>query len=182
MAEVIARVRSEMKDRLREIEAELATVEALVAEKARLERALATPPFAERSAPTVKAPRARRSARPRAARGANRAALFAALETMPGATVGALASAARVKRPQAYALLRRGVEVGELKQVELAGGQVGYRINAEPETAFPAPAPTEEPAGATASEKVRENDTPAEPVAAALDSSPDTEKRALAAD
>jgi len=46
MAEVIARVRKEMEERLRQLEAELASVEPLIAERARLERALATPPFA----------------------------------------------------------------------------------------------------------------------------------------
>jgi hypothetical protein len=46
MAEVIARVRREMQDRLKTIDSELASVESLIAEKARLERALATPPFA----------------------------------------------------------------------------------------------------------------------------------------
>ena len=44
---MIARVRKEMQDRLHEIESELASVEALIAEKARLEHVLATPPFAE---------------------------------------------------------------------------------------------------------------------------------------
>jgi hypothetical protein len=39
--------RKEMQDRLREIESELAPVEALIAERARLEHALATPPFAD---------------------------------------------------------------------------------------------------------------------------------------
>jgi sugar-specific transcriptional regulator TrmB len=136
MAEVIAKVRKEMKDRLREIEAELAAVEALVAEMARLERALAAPPFAD-AAPARK----RRATRPRAPRGANRAAVYAALETMPGASVGELAAASGVARPQVYALLRKGIEEGRVKTDELAGGQTGYRIAAQPETAFPAPAP-----------------------------------------
>ena len=43
---MIARVRKEMQDRLKEIESELASVEALIAERARLEQVLATPPFA----------------------------------------------------------------------------------------------------------------------------------------
>ena len=137
MAEVIARVRKEMQDRLREIEAELAAVEALVAEKARLERALAAPPFAD-AAPARKP---RRAPRPRAPRGANRDAVYAALETMPGASVGELAAASGVGRPQVYALLRKGVEEGRVRTDELAGGQTGYRIAAQPETAFPAPAP-----------------------------------------
>jgi sugar-specific transcriptional regulator TrmB len=146
MAEVIARVRKEMQDRLREIQAELAAVEALVAEKARLEHALSAPPFAD-AAPARK-PRgtSRRAARPRAPRGANRAAVYAALETMPGASVGELAAAAGVARPQVHALLRKGIEEGRVKTDELAGGQTGYRIAAEPETAFPTPAPETEAA------------------------------------
>jgi hypothetical protein len=52
MADVIARMRSEMEERLKAIEAELASAEALIAEKARLEHALATPVFANaRTAP-----------------------------------------------------------------------------------------------------------------------------------
>jgi hypothetical protein len=145
MAEVIARVRKEMQDRLREIEAELAAVEALMAEKARLEHALAAPPFAD-AAPARKPRSARRAPRPRAPRGANRAAVHAALETMPGASVGELAAASGVGRPQVYALLRKGVEEGRVKTDELAGGQTGYRIAAQPETAFPVPAPVP-PAG-----------------------------------
>src|SRR4051794_29166767 len=144
MAEVIARVRKEMQDRLREIEAELAAVEALVAEKARLERALSAPPFAD-AAPARKPRGPRRPARPRAPRGANRAAVYAALETMPGASVGELAAASGVGRPQVYALLRKGIEEGRVKTDELAGGQTGYRVATEPETAFPAPAPPEQP-------------------------------------
>ena len=146
---MIARVRKEMQDRLREIESELASVEALIAEKARLERALATPPFAgaRASAPAPAPARRRKPARPRAPRGANRAAVQAALETMPGATVAEISAASGVGRAQAYALLRAGVEKGELALVELAAGQMGYRITSEPETAFPAPveAPESEP-------------------------------------
>jgi hypothetical protein len=132
-------VRKEMKDRLREIEAELAAVEALAAEKARLERALAAPPFAD-AAPARKPRSARRATQPRAPRGANKAAVYAALETMPGASGGEIAAAARIGRPQAYAILKKGIEEGQVKTDELAGGQTGYRIAAQPETAFPPPA------------------------------------------
>jgi hypothetical protein len=139
MAEMIARVRKEMQDRLKEIESELSAVEALIAEKARLEHALATPPFAEAKAAAAP-PKRRKPARARAPRGANRAAVRAALETMPGATVAEISAASGVGRAQAYALLRAGVERGELKLVELAAGQMGYRIASKPETAFPEPA------------------------------------------
>ena len=47
MTEVLARVRQEMQDRLEQIEAELADVEPLIAERAALQRVLATPPFDE---------------------------------------------------------------------------------------------------------------------------------------
>ena len=138
---MIARVRKEMQERLKEIESELASVEALIAEKARLERALATPPFAVAVEQPVKAAPAKRrkAARPRAPRGANRAAVRDALETMPGATVAEISAASGVGRAQAYAILRSGVAKGELKLVELSAGQMGYRIVVEPETAFPAP-------------------------------------------
>ena len=68
---------------------------------------------------------------------------------MPGASVGELAAASGVGRPQVYALLRKGVEEGRVKTDELAGGQTGYRIAAQPETAFPAP-PVDEPVVAEA--------------------------------
>jgi hypothetical protein len=144
---MIARVRKEMQERLKEIESELASVEALIAEKARLERALATPPFAAEPPANAAQPKRRKPARPRAPRGANRAAVRAALETMPGATVAEISAASGVGRAQAYAILRAGVEKGELTQVGLAAGEMGYRIHVEPETAFPAPpAPEAEPA------------------------------------
>lgn len=44
---MIARLRKEMQDRLQAIEAELADVEPLIAEKARIEHALATSPFVD---------------------------------------------------------------------------------------------------------------------------------------
>jgi hypothetical protein len=150
MPEMIARVRKEMQERLREIESELASVEALINEKARLEHALATPPFAVESPAQAAAPAKRRKpARPRAPRGANQAAVRAALETRPGATVAEVAAASGVGRAQVCALLRAGVEKGELKLVELSGGQLGYRVAVEPETAFPEPAAEPEPVSLT---------------------------------
>ncbi len=45
MTEVLDRVKKEMQARLAEVEAELAAVEPLIAERAELQRVLATPPF-----------------------------------------------------------------------------------------------------------------------------------------
>jgi hypothetical protein len=161
MAAVIARERKEMKDRLRKVEAELATVEALVAEKARLERALAAPPFADAPPAPARKPRA-----PRALRGANRAAVYAAMETMPGASVGGsprprASDANRPTRCCAPASRRAN------KTVELAAGQMGYRIAAQPETSFPAP-PVGEP-GVAVRLAAAEDHAVTEPTAPAAD-------------
>jgi len=45
MTEVLERVRKDLKERLEQLEAELAHVEPLIAERAELQRVLATPPF-----------------------------------------------------------------------------------------------------------------------------------------
>jgi hypothetical protein len=147
MADVFTRVQRELQDRLRRVEAELAATDGLRAEKAQIEHALALPPFVD-----AEPARARTSARPsrprapkvRAPRGANRAAVVAAVERMPGATAGEIAAAARVGRAQVYALLRAGVERGALRVVELAGGQNGYQVARPVESAFP-PTPPADP-------------------------------------
>ena len=51
MTEVLLRVRKEMEERLAEVEAELAQVEPLIAERAELRRVLASHPFASVDAP-----------------------------------------------------------------------------------------------------------------------------------
>jgi hypothetical protein len=45
MTEVLIRVRKEMEERLAQVEAELSVVEPLIAERAELQRVLATHPF-----------------------------------------------------------------------------------------------------------------------------------------
>ena len=45
MTEVLDRVRKDLLERLEQVEAELAHVEPLIAERAELQRVLATPPF-----------------------------------------------------------------------------------------------------------------------------------------
>jgi hypothetical protein len=150
MAEMIARLRADIENRLREIEGELAALEPLAAEKAKLEHVLATPPFA--AEPPVRRPRAKAAAK-RAPRGANKAAVFEAVRNMPGASPGEIAAASKVGKPQVFNVLRTGVEKAELATVDLGGGRKGYRINERPETAFPAPQPRpDEPPAAEAPE------------------------------
>lgn len=142
MAGTIARLRMDIEKRLREIEGELAALEPLAAEKARLEHVLATPPFAAETP----AKRTRvKSAAKRAPRGANKAAVYEAVRNMPGASPGEIASASKVSKPQAANVLRAGVANADLTTVDLGGGRRGYRINARPETAFPAPEAAEPP-------------------------------------
>jgi len=153
MAEMIAQLRADIENRLREVERELAALEPLAAEKAKLEHVLASPPFSVEA--PVKRARAESAAK-RRPRGANKAAVFDAVRNMPGASSGEIAAAAKVGKPQVHALLRTAVADGELATVDLGGGRKGYRINEQPETAFPAPKPAEpvapepEPAAAEA--------------------------------
>jgi hypothetical protein len=160
MAEMIARLRADIENRLREIESELAALEPLAAEKARLEHVLATPPFAVEA--PVRRPRAKPAPK-RAPRGANKAAVYEAVRNMPGASPGEIAAAAKVGKPQVFNLLRTGVEKAELAAVDLGGGRKGYRINERPETAFPAPEPVEP----VAPEPAADAPPPAEPDAQA---------------
>jgi hypothetical protein len=160
MAEMIARLRADIENRLREIEGELAALEPLAAEKAKLEHVLATPPFAVDA--SVKRPRTKSTPK-RAPRGANKAAVYDAVRDMPGASPGEIAAAAKVGKPQVFNLLRTGVEKAELTTVDLGGGRKGYRINEQPETAFPAPAPVEPPVPApeAAASETKTPETPA---------------------
>ena len=123
MAEVIARVRKEMQDRLRQLEAELAAVGALVAEKAapgaRARRATVAA-AADADAGAAPARKPRRAPRPRAPGARTAPAVQAALETMP-ASVGELAAAWRIGIRRSTHFLRKGVE--RVGQDRRAGGR-----------------------------------------------------------
>lgn len=149
MTVVLDRVHAEIRERIEELRP-------LVHEHDRLEQALAalgglgsTPrePVAFAEAPASAGPRApgrrRRGAseatrppaggsgRRRAPRGANRAALLAAVRERPGASTAELAAASGVKRAVAYALLKTLTERGELVRGELPGGTSGYTLPPE---------------------------------------------------
>jgi hypothetical protein len=70
--------------------------------------------------------------RSRAPRGANRAAVLAAVRERPGASAGELAAAAGIARPVVYTLLNRLVERGELVRGQLPSGASGYSPAPEP--------------------------------------------------
>ncbi len=164
MAEMIARLRADIENRLREVERELAALEPLAAEKSKLERVLATPPFAVEK-PASRPARGRPAAK-RAPRGANKAAVYEAVRDMPGATPGEIAAASKVAKAQVFGVLRAGVARGDLATVNLGGGRTGYRMDERPATAFPAPANAEPRAAEAAGLRTAEVAEPRAPEAA----------------
>jgi hypothetical protein len=131
VSDVIADLRRQMQDRLKEIDGELKSVEALVREQQQIEAALAQPPFATGRADSAprRAP-ARRSTRPRAPRGANREAVLNAVSERPGVTAATIADVTKISKAVTYNTLAKLVEQGRLEKTELPGGQTGYKAPA----------------------------------------------------
>jgi hypothetical protein len=134
VSDVIADLRRQMQERLKEIERELAGMERLARERDQIVAALAQPPFAaERARPSrppaakrASAPR-RRGDRPRAPRGANRQAVLAAVGERPGVTAATIADVTKISKAVTYNTLAKLVAQGELEKTELPGGQTGYK-------------------------------------------------------
>jgi hypothetical protein len=136
MAELLDSIRRELRTRLDELRP-------LVREYERLQRAEAAlndgspsrPRRARRSGEgastsAVKASRrgARRGSSTPAAREANREKVLALVRERPGVTRGELKQAAGLSGAGIAQNLRRLVERGEIREAELPGGQVGYRL------------------------------------------------------
>jgi predicted DNA-binding transcriptional regulator len=134
VSDVIADLRRQMQDRLKEIERQLKDLDGLVREREQIEAALAQPPFAAEhriAAPARRAP-ARRSNRPRAPRGANREAVLTAVGERPGVTAATIADVTKISKAVTYNTLAKLVEQGRLEKTELPGGQTGYKSAATP--------------------------------------------------
>jgi sugar-specific transcriptional regulator TrmB len=129
VSDVIAGLRRDLEQRLKEIERELAEHEPLVREREQIRAALEQPPFAaaERGRPAAAAPRSRRPAAKRAPRGANREAILNAVGERPGASATEIAEVTKISRAVAYNTLAKLVEQGQLEKTELPGGQTGYK-------------------------------------------------------
>jgi MarR family len=127
MAEILDRIHAEIRERL-------AAGRAAAQEYERLEAALAA-----LGGPAPAPPARRRETRPRAPRGANRAAVLRALEERPGASASELAAASGVDRTALYPLLSRLADRGEIIKEQLPGGATGYRLVREEPTTFPRP-------------------------------------------
>lgn len=121
---------------LREIRERRVAAEAAYEESQRLERALAALGAAPRSSvgSQTDAPRRRRQParrRKRAAPGANRAAVLAALHERPGASAGEVAQPTGIPRSTVAPTLSRLIAAGAVERTELPGGGVGFRPAAE---------------------------------------------------
>jgi hypothetical protein len=87
----------------------------------------------QRSGPGRKRTRATsQRSRPRAKRGANKAAVLGVITDRPGVTVTEIASVTGIAKPLIYNTTRAGIERGELERVALPGGQHGFRMRTGP--------------------------------------------------
>jgi hypothetical protein len=130
LSDVIADLRNQMRQRVKDIDRELAGFEGLVREREQIAAALAQPPFAgeARAAAPVAARRAeRKSTRPRAPRGANREAVLTAVAERPGVTAATIADVTKISRAVTYNTLAKLIQQGMIEKTELPGGQTGYK-------------------------------------------------------
>lgn len=133
MSDVIAGLRRDMQQRLKDIEKELADVQGLLAEQEEIKAALARPPFAESARPVAKPSpvRAKNVSRSRAPRGANREAILSIVGDRPGATAAEISDVTKIPRAVTYNTLAKLIEQGRIEKTELPGGQTGYKTAAE---------------------------------------------------
>jgi sugar-specific transcriptional regulator TrmB len=132
MSDLLDRIQRELAERLQASRAAVEEYERLQAAMAALEETAA----AERG----QAPSSNESPRPRAAgkrapRGQNTERVLSAVRDRPGVTAPELAAVSGVRGGTLYTVLRRLVEQGALIRRELPGGDTGYRLGEEAETA-----------------------------------------------
>jgi sugar-specific transcriptional regulator TrmB len=131
VSDVIAGLRRDLEQRLKEIERQLAEHEPLLREREQIQDALAQPPFTAsgRPAPAAAPKRAasRKPAAKRAPRGANREAILKAVDERPGASASEIADVTKISRAVTYNTLAKLVEQGTLEKTSLPGGQTGYK-------------------------------------------------------
>jgi sugar-specific transcriptional regulator TrmB len=132
VSNVIADLRRDLEQRLKEVDRQLEAYEPLLRERAQLQEALDTPPFAGgRPAAATKGTSPRKS-RTRAPRGANREAILSVVGERPGVSATEIAEVTKISRAVTYNTLAKLVEQGRIAKTELPGGQTGYKP-AEPD-------------------------------------------------
>ncbi len=125
-----------IRTRLREIDTELKTYQALQDERDRLTRVLKELGVRDGAPRRAGRPRkaraggARRGAK-RAARGSNQHAILSHITSNPGATTPEIADATGIGRPVVYSAVSRLASGGRLKKTTRGDGQVSYEIVSE---------------------------------------------------
>jgi DNA-binding transcriptional ArsR family regulator len=150
MPDLLAVVHAEIRERRDQLRATFDEYERLTGALAALDGARdgasTPPPRRARANQATRAPRPTAAPKlparkPRAPRGANRAAVLKAVSERPGASASELAAASGVSRPVVYNLLKSLTERGELVRRELPGGVAGYAPTPEPSAFGPSAAP-----------------------------------------
>ena len=137
MASTIEQVTREIRERAEQVRTELQAKEeayrretaGLRQELSRLEAAL-TNLTGQVGAPERRAASRATSAR-RAPRGQNKAAILKVVSERAGVSPGEIASATGIASATVYSTVNKLLHQGEVEQVELPGGQKGYRIPGE---------------------------------------------------
>src|SRR4051812_27800871 len=109
MADLLDQTLAEIRARLKELGPVVAEYERLAAAA----QALNGGSPAAQTSRTAARRRSTVSASPRAARGANKQKVYAAIDARPGATAAELAEASGVAKPIIYNVTRQGVKTGE---------------------------------------------------------------------
>jgi hypothetical protein len=131
--DLVGEVREQLQRRLAEIDAELRSVQGLIDEKARIERALSTEPFAQpaRRPSSSNSGSGRRTApRRRRSRSGNTKERFVAfVRERPGVSVAEVAKGIDVATAYGQNLASRLVKEGAIERVELPSGGKGLRVS-----------------------------------------------------
>ncbi len=129
MAETLRDLRERLRRRMDELRP-------LVEEHDQLQRAAralgVTAPDDDAPAPKPRSssPKGAKAAKGRRApRGANRAAILRIVEERPGVSVGEIAAATGIAKPQVYNVTRAALAAGDVEQVDLGGGRKGFKAS-----------------------------------------------------
>ena len=133
MSDLLDRIHRELAERLQASRAAVEEYERLQAAMAALEETAAAE--RERAPSSNEASPPRREPRKRAPRGQNTERVLSAVRDRPGVTAQELAAVSGVRGGTLYTVLRRLVEQGALIKRELPGGDTGYRLSEEAESA-----------------------------------------------
>jgi hypothetical protein len=136
-ADYSTQLAGELRSRLTELDAQLASREALVQERDRVRaalQALAGAAVGAKQTASDRKPRRRRATARRAPRGQNRAKALETITDRPGIRVGELAQTTSIARPTIYSVTNALLADEAIEAVELPGGRRGFRARGSAKT------------------------------------------------